>query len=664
MTSAAVPPVRLDRENPWPGLEAFDESARDFFHGREQEADRLLRLITDSTVTVLFGRSGLGKTSLLKAGVFPRLRDRHFLPVYVRFDIRPDASPLMSQIRASLATALDAEAVDAPRPAGDETLWEYLHRADLELWSTRNYPLTLVLVLDQFEEVFTLGEQARDLVTAFRDELGDLVENRIPAPVAERIAVDPATAARLDVRQTPYKLVLSLREDFLADLESWRRFIPALGRSRARLLRMRPDQAFEAVYQTAPDLLDTDLARRIVTIVAGEDLRGTRPPNDDSHDEGSGAAGEVEPALLSLFCRGLNEERKKLGKDRFDAGLLEGAQRDILSNYYRSCVEDLPARVARFIEMELITEKGFRNSFAREDAVPTHLTVDELDRLIRMRLLRLEERYGAQRIELTHDVLTRAVRDHRDQRRGIEEREAVAARAEEERRALAEVARRREAEIEAQRRLEREQRLEAEARAGRRFKRLAAALAVVLALAIAFAVLASMQRAAADRARAAALQARAAADEARAVTASAEKLAVERLTRITDGIRMKQAVLTGDRESIRQFLDTARTSSQLKFTARATPRGYRDGAGRPVYRFQLMPDVTSPDALTGVATVTYRMDHPTFRNALLTTGPERRFQAEYDGWGCLVSVMVLVEYLDPDRSPGLTEFNMCASLGQ
>ena len=148
---------------------------------------------------------------------------------------------------------------------------------------------------------------------------------------------------------------------------------------------------------------------------------------------------QVEPALLSLFCRELNEERKRRGHPQFDEQLVEGARRDILSNYYLSCVRDLPARVPRFIESELITEKGFRNSFAREDAVPSRLTEDELDRLIRSRLLRLEERYGAQRIELTHDVLTRAVREQRDQRRAEEERieqlAALAASVEQERQA-------------------------------------------------------------------------------------------------------------------------------------------------------------------------------------------------------------------------------------
>ena len=71
---------------------------------------------------------------------------------------------------------------------------------------------------------------------AFRNDLGDLVENRIPADLAARIDNDEAVARRFDLRSHNYKLLISLREDFLPDLEGWRRLIPALARSRVRLL--------------------------------------------------------------------------------------------------------------------------------------------------------------------------------------------------------------------------------------------------------------------------------------------------------------------------------------------------------------------------------------------------------------------------------------------
>ncbi len=64
----------VDAENPWPGLVAFTEELQQFFYGREDEADELLRRVGGKNLTVLFGQSGLGKSSLLQAGLFPRLR--------------------------------------------------------------------------------------------------------------------------------------------------------------------------------------------------------------------------------------------------------------------------------------------------------------------------------------------------------------------------------------------------------------------------------------------------------------------------------------------------------------------------------------------------------------------------------------------------------------
>ncbi|HSK80284.1 MAG TPA: hypothetical protein VLQ45_27770 [Thermoanaerobaculia bacterium] len=427
LATAAPPAAQLDRDNPWPGLESFEEDARDYFHGREAEAEELLRRVADAPLTVLFGKSGLGKTSLLKAGLFPRLREKHFLPVHVRLDIRMEAPELAEQLRDALFAEIERERVDAPPLAAGETLWEFLHRADLELWSGQNHLLTPVFVLDQFEEVFTLGERLPEAVAQCKIDLGDLAENRIPAALAGRLAADASTAQRLDLRRMAYKLVVTLREDFLPHLEGWRPAVPSLGRVRVRLLPMRPEQALSAVYDTAPHLMSEPLARRIVAFVAAA-------------QETSGG-GEIEPALLSLFCRGLNEQRKRQGSDRFDEQLLEGAQQSIIADYYRSCVEGLPDSVSRFIETDLITEKGFRNSYARDDAVPAFLTQEQLDRLINRRLLRLEERYGTVRIELTHDLLTRAVMADRDRRRVEEETAAVARRAEEERQALAAQAR-------------------------------------------------------------------------------------------------------------------------------------------------------------------------------------------------------------------------------
>ena len=79
-----------------------------------------------------------------------------------------------------------------------------------------------------------------------------------------------------------------------------------------------------------------ELARRVVGIIAGADLHPDR--NAAASDVDAPAdrrrVAEVEPALLSLVCRELNEERKRRGQAQFDEPLVEEHGRKTLSNYY------------------------------------------------------------------------------------------------------------------------------------------------------------------------------------------------------------------------------------------------------------------------------------------------------------------------------------------
>ena len=74
----------VDEQQPFPGLRSFTEDAQAYFFGRSREAAELIRLVKRDVATVLFGRSGLGKTSLIQAGLFPLLRVDNFLPIPVR----------------------------------------------------------------------------------------------------------------------------------------------------------------------------------------------------------------------------------------------------------------------------------------------------------------------------------------------------------------------------------------------------------------------------------------------------------------------------------------------------------------------------------------------------------------------------------------------------
>jgi hypothetical protein len=72
--SRAAPRPVADLEHPWLGLESFREETRAYFFGRHAETAEVHLRLRSQPLLVLYGRSGFGKTSILSAGLIPRLR--------------------------------------------------------------------------------------------------------------------------------------------------------------------------------------------------------------------------------------------------------------------------------------------------------------------------------------------------------------------------------------------------------------------------------------------------------------------------------------------------------------------------------------------------------------------------------------------------------------
>jgi hypothetical protein len=150
--------VTLDPENPWLGLFSYTEETRAYFHGRDEETAELARRVQRKLLSVLFGQSGLGKTSLLRAGLVPRLRAEGLCPVYVRVDYAPESPSPSEQIKEAILKA-STEAgywTQAGVAVEGESLWEFMHhRGDL-LRDADGRTLMPLLIFDQFEEIFNL----------------------------------------------------------------------------------------------------------------------------------------------------------------------------------------------------------------------------------------------------------------------------------------------------------------------------------------------------------------------------------------------------------------------------------------------------------------------------------------------------------------------------
>ena len=415
----AQPQNAVDERNPWLGLASFTEETRQYFYGREEEVAELARRVQRKLLTVLFGQSGLGKTSILRAGLVPRLRGQGYCPIYVRIDYSREAPEPAEQIKQAIARTAHTSGQwsQVGVAVQGESLWEYLHHRGDVLRDDSGATLIPLLIFDQFEEIFTLAQSddfGRARAARFIADLADLVENRPPKALEAALEQDESAAERFDFARSDYRVVIALREDYLAPLEGLKGAMPSITQNRLRLAPMTGTQALAAVMRPGKRLVSEDVAAAIVRFVAG----GAEIAN-----------AEVEPSLLSLICRELNDTRIAQGRSEISLDLLAGSHASILSSFYERSLADQPPAVRRIIEDELLTASGFRENIAEErllssfnsaGAAPETLAV-----LVNRRLLRIEERLDVRRVELTHDVLCSVVKNSRDQRREREGREAT-----------------------------------------------------------------------------------------------------------------------------------------------------------------------------------------------------------------------------------------------
>ncbi len=407
--SAASPPA-VDRDNPWLGLASFTEETRQYFHGREEEVAELGRRVQRKLLTILFGQSGLGKTSILRAGIVPRLRPEGYCPVYVRIDYSRDSPTPAEQIKDAIFRATQAAGAWTRTgvAVSGESLWEFLHHRDDVLHDASGKTLVPLLIFDQFEEIFTLAQSddfGRQRAAQFVEDLADLVENRPPKALEAAMEHDDAAAEKFDFARADYRILIALREDYLAHLEGLKSVMPSITQNRMRLARMTGQQALAAVMKPGGKLVSEEVAAAIVRFTAG----GSELAN-----------AEVEPSLLSLICRELNNARIAKGRAEISADVLAGSRDTILAEFYERALSDQPPGVRQVIEDNLLTESGFRESLAEERLAKLFTAAgappNSLATLVNRRLLRIEERLDVRRVELTHDVLCGVVRASRDLR--------------------------------------------------------------------------------------------------------------------------------------------------------------------------------------------------------------------------------------------------------
>jgi len=357
---------------PYPGMVPFGEEDSERFFGREREAQELLERLRLHPFLAVIGPSGSGKSSLVFAGLLPALRRSGLFGPggWLVRTVRPGEAPL-----AALAAALGGD------PAN-------LAETVPALLAMEPDARRLLLVVDQFEELFTL---ARANAEPFQRTLLRLAES------------PKSTDQETDKRIANCRVVLTVRADFYPDLMGaplW----PEIQAQRAEVLPLDEDGLRQAIVRPAENagvFVETALVERLVADAAGE----------------PGVLPLVQEALVLLWER---LERRFLPLSAYEA--LGGAGRTGLQAAMARRADAVLAglapqqqAIARRIFLRLVQFGEGRADTRRQQPVADLRAAGDapgtfertLEHLAHNRLLTLsgEERAAGQQVDMAHEAL-------------------------------------------------------------------------------------------------------------------------------------------------------------------------------------------------------------------------------------------------------------------
>jgi Novel STAND NTPase 1 len=343
----------LDRiDSPYVGLAPFTEDQAPFFFGRERDQQFVVANLFATRLTILYGPSAAGKSSLLRAGVVRELLDR--MDSSRRLLGQPDLAFVYhatweGDVHERLCTAVR----DALRHVRPDALEKIPARARLSELLTHAVRITqgdFFLILDQFEEYFVYQPEQNE------------------PPIFERELADAITRPHL-----PVGFVIALRDDELSRLDRLKPLVPSLLSNPVSLRRLTADQARQAItaplekYNTLPPeertyrgtfSVETALVEAVV-----EEVKAGRVTAADEPAQAATKWDEIEAAYLQLVMTAIWEREVAVGSTtlhRDTLRALNGAQA-IVRRYFDAVMEQLSADdrdISARMFAQLVTPSG------------------------------------------------------------------------------------------------------------------------------------------------------------------------------------------------------------------------------------------------------------------------------------------------------------------
>ena len=267
----------MEQINPYKGIETYDLKDKAIFHGRDREIVDITNIILNNRSTILTGYSGCGKTSLLKAGVWPELDKYHYHLIYVtpnKFYKGKEREILFPiDFWNGVAEEIHKQCTNFNLECSHKTLLEEMVCEHPDKWYGNKH--RFVVVLDQFEEFFqyNLNEKYKTLFFKIYDILSgnyneSLIEN-VYKEIEQNIYAykkDLVNEGNMSndktlknnvlpksfklITEESNRLVITIRKDFLYDLQIYSNRFPIIGKNINYIEYLDDDQASAVIVES------------------------------------------------------------------------------------------------------------------------------------------------------------------------------------------------------------------------------------------------------------------------------------------------------------------------------------------------------------------------------------------------------------------------------
>lgn len=420
--------------NRYPGTIPFSREYQDVFFGRDQDVKNVGKYVTVNNLAVLHGKSGLGKSSLINAGLVPHLEEvEGYKCLFVRFSAfnETDSKSLSTKLFEAINQHLPPEHIFHDflnLKFTDQIHWLLIKELECHVGIEKK----ILIVIDQFEEVFTYPD---DQLTKLVKDLGQVLYNRIPTNIQEtlinqaRIESQYHTQEQLDLFKflgvtNDIHFLLGIRSDKLSLLNRLKKELPTIMMNHYELFPLGWSQAHKAITDPA---IKTHFESDVINISSPSFLISDSLTESILLYLTKNKTKPIETFLLQIICSHLESLiiRKEIEGSVIETKHVPDLQ-SITKRYYVSILESQDAIKPKTDEnlalqrilIRYIVEKvliDFRNmyrvsidkNYLENQGIPHAL----IDFLINVRIIRREPNsVDGVNLELSHDILIEAVR--------------------------------------------------------------------------------------------------------------------------------------------------------------------------------------------------------------------------------------------------------------